>query len=324
MKEFTHIDLFSGIGGFALAARWAGIKTVQFVEIDPFCRKVLQKNFKGVPIHDDIKTFKWTGERPFLITGGFPCQPFSCAGKRKGTGDDRHLWPEMLRVIKEFNPEWIIGENVGGIINIKNLVEPGGDFDMEDEADNGGEDSGSTSVLVSILSDLNQAGYSVQLFLIPACSVGSPHRRDRVWIVAHSEHNGGDRTETNREYNQAQHESTARTQLPQYEPAGEVSLSRTCGNACADHAPDTQHDKTSRHGQDGGRVLPFTEPIRPDNRNQWEQDWYSVALRTCVRGVDDGVSRGLHRTDRLKSLGNSVIPQIPYLIMKAILRAYHD
>ena len=138
----THLDLFSGIGGFALAARWAGIETVQFVEIDPFCQKVLTKNFPGVPIHDDIKTFAyserggrngqtisiqpgesrqesdvptWSDKRPFLLTGGFPCQPFSCAGKRRGKEDDRALWPEMLRVIQEVRPYWIIGENVAGI-----------------------------------------------------------------------------------------------------------------------------------------------------------------------------------------------------------------
>jgi len=158
MTDYKHIDLFSGIGGFSLAARWAGFETVQFVEIDPFCRKVLNKNFPGVPIHDDIKTYKHSGaSRPFLLTGGFPCQPFSCAGKRRGAEDDRALWPEMLRVISEARPTWVIGENVGGFISMG---------------------------LDDCISDLEAEGYTVQPFVIPACAVNAPHRRDRVWIVA--------------------------------------------------------------------------------------------------------------------------------------------
>ena len=205
-----HVDLFSGIGGFALAARNCGIETIQFVEIDKFCHKVLRKNFPGVPIHEDIKTFTYsehngrhvpevsggftetsynnsqgeieTGEfkrgnrpaicgnlcrkpkeRPFLVTGGFPCQPYSCAGKQRGAEDDRALWPEMLRIISEARPTWVIGENVGGFINMG---------------------------LDSCISDLETEGYTVQPFVIPACAVGAPHRRDRVWIVANSGNTG--------------------------------------------------------------------------------------------------------------------------------------
>jgi DNA (cytosine-5)-methyltransferase 1 len=114
-----HLDLFSGIGGFALAARWMNWETVQFVEIDKYCQKVLAKNFPNVPIHGDIKTF--SGE-PFrgtvdILTGGFPCQPFSHSGLRNGKDDDRYLWPQMLRVIKEVQPHYIVGENVSGLIN---------------------------------------------------------------------------------------------------------------------------------------------------------------------------------------------------------------
>ena len=115
----THLDLFSGIGGFALAARWAGLETIQFVEIKKFAQQVLSKNFPGVPIHDNIKTFSATGiVSPFLLTGGYPCQPFSQAGKRRGKEDDRHLWPEMLRVIRECRPTWILAENVSGHIKL--------------------------------------------------------------------------------------------------------------------------------------------------------------------------------------------------------------
>src|SRR5690242_14537733 len=105
-----HLDLFSGIGGFSLAAGWAGFTTVQFCEIDPFCQKVLAKNFPGVPIHDDIRTLAGESLGPIdLITGGFPCQPFSVAGKRRGADDDRHLWPEMARLVGECRPRWVLG-----------------------------------------------------------------------------------------------------------------------------------------------------------------------------------------------------------------------
>lgn len=161
-----HLDLFSGIGGFALAARWMNWQTVQFVEIDPFCQAVLKKNFKGVPIHGDIKTFDGTNyfERVDIISGGFPCQPFSKAGKRKGKLDDRFLWPEMLRVISEVKPLWIVGENVTGILS------------MEFE---------------KMLIQMEDQGYRAEVYIIPACAIGATHQRDRVWIVANSSGSGG-------------------------------------------------------------------------------------------------------------------------------------
>lgn len=226
----THIDLFSGIGGFALSARWVGIKTIQFVENDPFCQKVLQKNFKGVPIHGDIKTFsiktfadtelhglptshakikktksqiekKSDGVRkpargtdlpdgrPFLITGGLPCQPFSVAGKRKGTADDRHLWKEMFRVIKEFKPTWVIAENVVGIKSME-LVNSDSALESETDYNEDGENS-FTSILDGVCKDLESIGFETQSIIIPACAIDNcPHRRDRVWIIAYSAESG--------------------------------------------------------------------------------------------------------------------------------------
>ena len=156
----THLDLFSGIGGFALAARWAGIETVQFVEYEPYAQKVLAKNFPDVPIAGDIFEFdatKFLGVG--LVTGGFPCQPFSVAGKQLGNKDDRAIWPQMLRVIREARPTWVIGENVSGIIQM--------------ELDN-------------VLSDLEGEGYTTQTLVIPAAGVDAKHRRERVWILAHT------------------------------------------------------------------------------------------------------------------------------------------
>lgn len=195
----NHLDLFSGIGGFALAARWAGIRTVQFCEIDSYCRKVLNKNFNGVPIHDDIHTLNadtLVRERIDLITGGFPCQPFSIAGQRAGRDDSRYLWPEMRRVIKLVHPAWILGENVAGIIS---MGEPVGepqvgqsgiirlpDIDIRKRIYTQQE----RMLLNGICEEIEAEGYEVQAFVVPAAAVNAPHRRDRVWIVANANDHG--------------------------------------------------------------------------------------------------------------------------------------
>ena len=155
------LDLFSGIGGFSVGLHEAGMETVGFCEMDSFCQKVLKKHWPNVPIHSDIKElngheYRGTVE---LVCGGFPCQPFSVAGKQGGSEDDRALWPEMLRVIREVQPTWVIGENVSGIINME---------------------------LDSVLSDLEAEGYATQTFVLPACAVDAKHRRDRVWIIGYT------------------------------------------------------------------------------------------------------------------------------------------
>jgi DNA (cytosine-5)-methyltransferase 1 len=229
----THVDLFSGIDGFALAAKWAGYQTVAFCEINPFCQQIIKKNFgKDVKIYGDIRKLaadsfygrqekcekQTTGNKQCdsfttnssssriknlrqerknsihgfkqidLLTGGFPCQPASCAGKRKGTADNRWLWPEMLRVIKEFEPTWIIGENVNGLASLVEWtsdLEMGGEADFFEEERKIYEREGS-GILNGICSDLESLGYEVQPLVIPACAVNAPHRRDRIWIVGHS------------------------------------------------------------------------------------------------------------------------------------------
>ena len=162
------LDLFSGIGGFSLGLESTGhFRTVAFCEIDKFCKLILDKHWKGTKVYDDIKTitkkqFEEDGtEFPDIITGGFPCQPFSVAGKQQGTSDSRHLWPEMFRVIKEFAPRWVIGENVKGLTNIQDGV-----------------------VFETVCSDLEGEGYEVRTFNIPAAGVQAPHRRERLWIIA--------------------------------------------------------------------------------------------------------------------------------------------
>ena len=156
----NKLSLFSGIGGDDIASEQAGISTVCFVERDPFCQKVLNKHWPEIPIIGDIhdctkEKIKGTVD---IIGGGFPCQPFSNAGNRRGQEDDRYLWPEMLRLVQEFKPAWVVGENVAGIINLG---------------------------LDTVLSDLENEHYRTQAFIIPACAISAPHRRDRVFMVAH-------------------------------------------------------------------------------------------------------------------------------------------
>jgi DNA (cytosine-5)-methyltransferase 1 len=154
------LDLFSGIGGFAIAARWAGFRTVGFCEWEPYCQKLLKQHWPGVPVHGDIRDLDGTKYKgTTIITGGFPCQPFSHAGKQRGKEDNRYLWPEMLRVIREAGPRWVLGENVAGIVNM---------------------------ALDQVLVDLEAQGYTTGSVIVPACAVDAPQRRDRCWILANS------------------------------------------------------------------------------------------------------------------------------------------
>jgi DNA (cytosine-5)-methyltransferase 1 len=160
-KTRTHLDLFSGIGGFALAARWAGYQTIAFCEQDEYCQRVLERHWPEVPCLKDVHDLDGKDyEGVTLLTGGFPCQPYSHAGKRRGKDDDRAIGGEMVRIISEARPAWVLGENVSGF---------------------------ATMGLDDMLSDLESLGYACQTFCVPACAVNAPHRRDRLWIVANSE-----------------------------------------------------------------------------------------------------------------------------------------
>ncbi|HHT9139134.1 MAG TPA: DNA cytosine methyltransferase, partial [Candidatus Wunengus sp. YC60] len=332
-NQLTHLDLFSGIGGFGLAAKWNGLKTIQFVEIDPFCRKVLTKNFPGVPIHDDIKTFTYSecgglhwqtvpiqlreprqkgdvptrcNQQPFLLTGGFPCQPFSCAGKQRGTDDARYLWPEMLRVIREAKPINIIGENVAGLIN---MAEFDSELEMDSEANLFGDVTIKSvkrgrGILDRIICQLEEIGYQVQAFVIPACAVGAPHRRDRVWIVAHSEGNGtyrgqgafrgedgGQDGRLLSESNDTDRHATNTKSRPQSQ-ADQTSTVRR------DNARQNAGRMCVANSNTGIKGLQGCEPGQPlrlsgqpdrSGRNQkpdWSENWLEVATRLCR--VDDG------------------------------------
>jgi DNA (cytosine-5)-methyltransferase 1 len=290
--SITVLDLFSGIGGFSLGLTRAGFETVAFCEIDPYCRKILKKHWPGVPVFEDIKRLHWNSnngqlyederegtQRGFtqvrsidVICGGFPCQPYSAAGKRRGKDDERHLWPEMFRLIQECNPKWIIGENVPGIINMG---------------------------LDAVLSDLESSGYETETFIIPACAVNAPHRRDRVWIVANTGReraNGLGEGETS--FGNTGKAVNQRVQISErFESKGNDHVN---GNTPRETLLNSITDDKGHFARTDFRRITTTEWITEPG--------------ICSR--DDGVPQ---RVARLRALGNSVIPYIPEFIGNAIM-----
>lgn len=306
-----HLDLFSGIGGFALAAKWVWgeeAETVAFVDYESFPQAVLKKNFPSVPVFGDIRGFRGDAFGTIdLITGGFPCQPFSQAGLRKGETDDRYLWPEMLRVIREAKPRWVVGENVVGIISM---------------------------ALDTVLADLEAEGYTCRTFVLPASSVGAVHRRDRVWVVAYagSEESGGlsgIKWEALSEIGFVPENANCKRSGRRGENKSEVL---GCGRT-KDKATRSDSGTSNTSSTRGKRREP-REPREPTQceegvlgRNDWGRDWYEVATAFC--GVDDGLpgqmdgatlTKSKHRYERLKGLGNAIVPQVAAEIFKAIKR----
>ena len=297
-----HGSLFSGIGGFDLAAEWMGWENIFQVEIDPFCQKVLNKNFPNVKRYGDIKEFKGERGSVDILTGGFPCQPFSTAGKRKGESDDRYLWPEYIRIIREIKPTYVVGENVAGLVS------------MED---------GKT--LEGIFTDLEGEGYTVESFIIPACGVGAWHRRDRIWICAYSRSNAegathGKRVRRGEINNQQNDRDTIRNDAGDmgYKDVPDTTSTRIEGlrereNEAIDQSGNNNVPNTDRQGLEkrkgknakGTGSLPGPKSFR---ENQWDSE-------PGVGRVANGVP---NRVDRLKGLGNAIVPQVAYEIFKAI------
>lgn len=295
-------SLFAGIGGFDLGLERAGMEVVWQVEIDPFCNKVLAKHWPDVKRYRDVKEVgKHNLEPVDLICGGFPCQPFSVAGKRKGKEDGRALWPEMFRIISECRPRWVIGENVAGFINMG---------------------------LDESISDLEGIGYEVQTFVIPACAVNAPHRRDRVWIIAHSggngfggrsQHEGGKginvsaRPVTNFDADShAPHSpldllnGTGGTRGGRAEP--------TDGGGDAADAGNAGLEGSKRPGPLPGRTTGAHGAITERIGNPaWSEDWPQVATRLC--GIFNGLSTFMDEIGGLNAkTAESITGQImPYL-----------
>ena len=198
----THASLFSGIGGAEIAATWMGWRNLFHCEINPFGRKVLEYWYPNSTSYEDITNTdfsEWRG-RVDVLTAGFPCQPFSVAGQRKGADDDRYLWPQVVRAVHEIRPAWVVGENVAGILT---MVQPGEEVEVGSGSALFGENhlyrTEQQYVLETVCQDLGREGYSVQPFVIPACAVGAPHRRDRVWIIAHRADAGAETMQCGRE-----------------------------------------------------------------------------------------------------------------------------
>jgi len=307
----THLDLCSGIGGFALAARWAGLQTVGFVEIDPWCRRVLAHHWPEVPQHDDVKTITpatvadWlAGQRLDILTGGYPCQPFSHAGKRQGEDDARHLWPWIAALVSAVRPRWCLFENVAGHVSMG---------------------------LDTVLSDLEAEGYACWPVVIPAAGVGAPHRRDRVWIIAHDERAVAD---ASRRKNYGRGRGVLADSAAAW---GRVNASAVAGGqtvADADDAgrgerwrsvTDAAEQPAAERGSSGAAGLETVGSVGhsadglsgwlagPAGGNPWAGDW--------ERGVSRVTAGEADRRHKLKALGNAIVPQVAYQIVLAMLDA---
>jgi len=324
------LDLFSGIGGFSLGLKRAGMQTVAFCEIEEFPRKVLAKHWPNVPIHEDIRKLDGRQYRGTVdvVCGGFPCQPFSAAGKQGGRDDDRDLWPEMFRVIREVQPTWVIGENVAGFVNME---------------------------LDRTLSDLEGAGYACQTFDIPAVGVDAPHIRHRVWIVANaserrcSEQGEGEnqqprRTQAvgagegmadteshrrNKGSGQSHREHTEKDRERQGNFGGihAGNVADTASERCREAGPSIERPATRFTGSSVVSNSTGSEQIGwRDRSGRWQRSTFESQLLAGIRSewhpepAVGRVANGIpQRVDRLKGLGNAVVPQIPEIIGRAIM-----
>jgi len=338
------LDLFSGIGGFSLGAEYNNIETIGFVEKDEFCQKVLRKHWPNTPIIGNIRDVtKDTFESVDIVSGGFPCQPFSVAGKRRGTDDDRYLWDETIRVVSLYKPRWFVGENVEGIVNIQNGM-----------------------VLRQVQDDLEKEGFEVQCGIIPASGIGAWHQRKRVWIIGCNVSNTHDsRDRASRHGSQRKGEKNAKEgqDRPQFESSrySKNDVSNTNSSLRRGRATISQGGKNKIWGfyfkeEKQNQSDLRSETIRCDvvsgeqenilyshdqrsqehklpqkseeqtlnsgelnAREKPTQSWWEIESSVCT--VPDGVSYRLDkdRVNQIKSLGNSIVPQIAYQIFKAIV-----
>ncbi len=264
-----HGSFFNGVGGFQLAAEWIGWENVMSCEINKLLNQITKYYWPNCIQYEDIRDTDFTIYRNKIdiITGGFPCQPYSLAGKRKGTEDDRHLWPEMLRGIREIQPAYVVGENVFGLINWSGGL-----------------------VFDEVQADLEAQGYEVFPFVLPACAVGAPHRRDRIWFVAHN---------TNARFE---------------------SLRSERENPIHGFENATNTNGIGLRGESNGfgKSRFFGETNTPD-------DWQNFPTQSPVCGGDDGLPSQLDgitfskwRQESIKAYGNAIVPKVALEIFKAI------
>lgn len=285
----NHGSLFSGIGGFDLAAEWMGWNNVFHCEWMPFPRQVLKYHFPESISYDDITKTDFTIHRGHIdvLTGGFPCQPYSVAGKRLGKEDERHLWPEMLRAICEIEPRFVVGENVRGLVNW-----------------NGG------MVFDEVQADLENAGYEVIPFILSACAVGAPHRRDRVWFIAH----------TKDEWQRKLRNKSEKTGPPE----SNQSSGSVCGISLTANSNKKRLQGSENHRGTGKRRAPRNE----QSAGLLQPNWQEFPTQSPICSGDDGlpieldgITFSMWRNKSIKAYGNAIVPQVAFEIFKAIERS---
>ena len=301
----NHGSLFSGIGGFDLASEWMGWDNKFHCEWEDFPRRVLEYHFPKAVSYGDIKQTDftiWRGQID-ILSGGFPCQPYSGAGKRLGKQDERHLWPEMLRTIREIKPRWVVGENVRGLLNW-----------------NGGV------VLDEIYADLENEGYEVWTFVLPAASVNAPHRRDRVWVVANTSsigHQLSVQSKTNKEKGDSLGQGVEhdRDGIWGEDDGRSTTTTNANGTRLEGQATQRVHSGQGRKPQvqDGERAWHSSET--------YEYRWEAFPTKSPICGEHDGIPRKLDsitfpkwRKESIKAYGNAIVPQVAHQIFKAIDR----
>jgi DNA (cytosine-5)-methyltransferase 1 len=334
-----HGSLFSGIGGFDLAAEWMGWENVFHCEWNPFGQRVLHHYWPNAETFTDITKTDFTkyANTVDILTGGFPCQPYSSAGKRLGKEDERHLWPEMLRAIREVSPSFVVGENVRGLTNW-----------------NGG------LVFDEVCAELESYGYSVAPIIIPACGVNAPHRRERVWFVAYSNSNAGRRrpSESGREERQTSSNGKPEIYTRANTDGDEGNATDASGSRSLQEFKNIQQKESNgqepvsvsreRHVTNASDKRPAqcgiprkipTEKRVPSEQgsksgipteticNGFKPDWQNFPTQSPICGGDDGISSELDgitfskwRAESIKAYGNAIVPQVAYEIFKAITK----
>jgi len=297
----THGSLFSGIGGFDLAAEWMQWENVFHCEREPFPQKVLKHHFPNSKLYEDIKTFDATAYagRIDILTGGFPCQPFSAAGLRKGTEDERHLWPEMLRIIREVSPRYVVGENVRGLLNWSGGL-----------------------VFEEVCIDLENEGYEVTPYLLPACGKNAPHRRDRIWFVAKLNVTDTENCGRRRGSSEGCKEKPDRI-LSRKQKRGTMGCEI---EGCSRRGSTTDTDsKLLEYGNREGKTSQRTITAKRIKSFDVAGEWEEFPTKPPLCGGDDGLPKELDgitfpkwRNESIKAYGNAIVPQVAHEIFKAI------
>jgi DNA (cytosine-5)-methyltransferase 1 len=293
-----HGSLFSGIGGFDLASEWMGWDNEFHCEWEDFPRKILKHYWPEAESYGDIKETDFTiwRNKIDILTGGFPCQPYSAAGKRLGKEDDRHLWPEMLRAIREIKPRWVVGENVRGLVNWSEGL-----------------------VFEEVCAELEAEGYKVQPFLLPACGVGATHRRDRVWFIAYSNERAERSSRTGREIES----NGSKNNDEQGSRRKQTEQHIGCSDVLRD-ASDTSSQRLQR-GKEPRSIKGSREERNKQPPRFIQPAWQKFPTQPPICWGDDGLPTELDgitfskwRNESIKGYGNAIVPQVVYQIFKSI------